>query len=786
MKYLVSLLLVSLFCVSVCAQQEVELSILEQEARKVTAIHHVKIGDVTIQNPAVPEAYHLVLVGTDRPQVLNIRGEITTPLVDAEVQLYYQLMDRSNGERADVPNIKVLVPGKYQEKASVNICPPVIPSIREWVGEKGQFEFGHRGSIIIDSSEPVALHKAMKLFADDMSFFGERNYQVKNGESQAGEIYVSLDCADKAIGEEGYLLTVDDRITLRANTVQGAFMGTRTILQLADIYGNKIPKGQIRDYPKYKRRGFMLDTGRKFFKMAFLEDYVRIMSYYKMNEFQIHLNDNGFKQYFDNDWNKTYAAFRLESDTYPGLTAKDGSYTKQEFTNLQILGMMYGVNVIPEIDVPAHALAFTQYRPSLASEKYGMDHLDITSAETYAFVDKLFDEYLGGDNPVFVGTDVHIGTDEFDKKEAESFRQFTDHYLKRIQSYGKRARLWGALTHAKGNSPVTSDNVIMNAWYNGYADPKDMIEQGYELISTSDRHLYIVPAAGYYYDYLNLDFLLNKWEPNMVGGDVFPFGHPSVSGGMFAVWNDHCGNGISEKDVHHRAFPALQVLAQKMWMGSDSTLNLEEFKNRASGLVEAPKVNLMGKVASKSDVVIEYDFKYSAAKDLSGNNYHLNEKSKVKWRKESGYHFLGNSCVELPVEEIGYPYEVSFSLTIDQDISSERILFHSANAQVVLNPKDGQVALGFKRDGYFYEFEYLLDVNKSITLAVKGDHKGTSLLVNGKEVERLQGKVEEYKDVNGKVSKMYIQQTLVFPLQFIGSSKNGFKGILHDLKVNAW
>lgn len=49
----------------------------------------------------------------------------------------------------------------------------------------------------------------------------------------------------------------------------------------------------------------------------------------------IHLNDNGFVQFFDNDWNKTYAAFRLESERFPGLTAKDGSYTKKEFTDLQ-------------------------------------------------------------------------------------------------------------------------------------------------------------------------------------------------------------------------------------------------------------------------------------------------------------------------------------------------------------------------------------------------------------------------------------------------------------------
>lgn len=59
------------------------------------------------------------------------------------------------------------------------------------------------------------------------------------------------------------------------------------------------------------------------------------MSYYKMNTLQVHLNDNGFKQYFNQDWMKTYAAFRLESDTYPGLTARDGFYTKQEFIDFR-------------------------------------------------------------------------------------------------------------------------------------------------------------------------------------------------------------------------------------------------------------------------------------------------------------------------------------------------------------------------------------------------------------------------------------------------------------------
>ncbi len=784
MKYFVNIILMCLLGINIQAQEKnAKLSELEQQAKNINQVPVVVAGDQVIHHPTAPEGYRLILMGTDRPQVVNIRGEISTPLVSASVQLYYQLMDLSNGNRSDVPNIKITIPGEYRGSESKHTCPAVIPSLREWYGTSGYLKLNDKGRIIIDENDKGILSEAMEVFAEDITFFGGRNFQLKTGKSLPGAIYVSLNCDDKALGEEGYRISIDDRITLKANTTKGIFMGTRTILQLLDIYDGNIPKGQIRDYPKYKRRGFMLDVGRKFFKMAFLKDYVRIMSYYKMNEFQIHLNDNGFKQFFENDWGKTYAAFRLQSDTFPGLTATDGYYTKQDFTDLQLMGMHYGVNIIPEIDVPAHSLAFTRYRPSIGSEQYGMDHLDINNPETYEFVDQLFDEYLGGDNPVFIGPDVHIGTDEYAKEEAESFRQFTDHYLKRIQGYGKRARLWGALTHADGVSPVTADNVIMNAWYNGYADPVEMVKQGYELVSTPDGYLYIVPAAGYYYDYLDLDLLFNKWEPNSIGKAVFPYGHPAISGGMFAVWNDHCGNGISEKDVHHRAFPALQVLAQQMWMGKDTTLTIKDFKHNAKQLIEAPFVNVMGKVASKSDVVIAYDFKTTKTKDTSGNSYNLTNRGKAKWGKGSGYYFSGQTYMELPVEEIAYPYEVSFTLSIDSDILSEKVLFTSENAQVVINPENDKVTLGFKRDGYFYSFKYLINTNKPVSIAVKGDNKGTSLLIDGKEVERLQGLVKEYKDTRGKVSKMYIQQTLVFPLRKIGARQNGFKGTLHSVKV---
>ncbi|SMO81356.1 hexosaminidase [Saccharicrinis carchari] len=768
---------------SVSAQKSKELSFLEQMVQSIGQIPAVAKGDESIQPPAAPAGYRLELKGTDRPQVVDKEGHIFRPLVDVDVLVYYQLIDEASGQKTDVPNKKVSIPGEFKVGDSVNDRPEIIPTPREWLGHIGYFTLKNNGRIIIDNESYQVLKKGMDIFANDMTYLGDWRYTLDQGKQQSGAIYVSLDCNDKALGDEGYRLTIDQNIVLEANTPEGAFMGTRSILQLINIYGNQIPKGIMRDYPKYARRGFMLDAARKFFRMEFLQDYIRIMSYYKMNEFQVHLNDNGFKQFFNNDWDKTYSAFRLASDTYPGLTAKDGSYTKEEFTDLQKMGMSYGINLIPEIDIPAHSLAFTHYKPSLGSREYGMDHLDITKKETYTFFDALFDEYLGGDNPVFIGPDVHIGTDEYSKEKAEEFRKFTDHYLKLVQSYGKRARLWGALTHAQGETPVTSDNVIMNAWYNGYADPNDMIDQGYELISTTDRHLYIVPAAGYYHDYLNLDFLFNQWEPNLIGGDVFPFGHSSISGGMFAVWNDHVGNGISEKDVHHRAFPALQVLAQKMWAGKTDNLQLPEFQEMAGKLIEAPYVNVMAKVKSQGDVVLHYNFETSAKKDFSPNGYDLNTSPKAKWKKNKGYRFKDNSTLATPIEEIGYPYQVTFDITFDKDISPEAVLFSSANAQVVASPKDGKIQLGFKRDGYYYSFDHLIDANTPVSLAVYGDHKGTSLLIDGNEVERLQGKTKEGVTEKGDINKIYIQQTLVFPLRTIGDAQDGFKGTLRQLKV---
>lgn len=469
------------------------------------------------------------------------------------------------------------------------------------------------------------------------------------------------------------------------------------------------------------------------------------MAYYKMNTFHIHLNDNGFKQYFNNDWDKTPSGFRLESDYFPGLASRDGYYTKEEFIELQRHAERLGVEIIPEFDVPAHSLAFVHYRPELGSEDYGKDHLDLFKEETYNFVDSLFMEYLSGDEPVFRGPRFHVGTDEYSNKDSlvvEKFRHFTDHCIREAEKYGKQACVWGALTHAEGATPVKVDNVLMYAWYNGYANPKEMMDLGYDLLSIPDGLTYIVPAAGYYYDYLNCEYLYNNWTPAQIGNQKFEEKHPQIKGGSFAVWNDHAGNGISFKDIHYRVFPAMQTMATKMWSGTDTKTPYDEFNKKRQNISDAPGLNIAGRFDGEAKSLIKIDL-------LKPNK---------------------NIAKETGIKEIGFEYSISFDIDYQEE-KKGTILFESRDAVFYLSdPIEGK--LGFARDSYLNTFNFKFYPNEKSHITICGDKEATYLYINGELKETLDKQTLFHNE--GK-SKMYYVRTLVFPLEKTGDFRSEIK-----------
>ena len=622
--------------------------------------------------------------------------------------------------------------------------PFVIPELREWEGGSGRFVPTGKTRLICVSNDSALLRVARAFAADYREMFGV-GLPVSFGKPRPGDILLRLR-PDRSLPDEGYRVDIADEVTVSAPSPRGLFWATRTLLQLAEQAPDRsLPRGRITDYPDYRLRGLMIDCGRKFIPLDFLRDYVKILAYYKMNTLQIHLNDNGFRQFFQNDWGKTYAAFRLESDTYPGLAAEDGFYTKREFVDLQILAEEHFVEIIPEIDVPAHSLAFSRYRPEIASKGYGDDHLDLGNPATYAFVDSLFAEYLAGPNPVFRGRRVNIGTDEYSNRDSlvvEQFRAFTDHYIRFVERFGKQACVWGALTHARGATPVKSDNVVMNLWHNPYAQPREMLAQGFsQFVSIPDGLLYIVPAAGYYYDYLNCEYLYGNWTPAHVADEVFPERHPAILGGMFAVWNDHVGNGISVKDIHHRLYPAVQTLAVKMWTASATSLPYADFDSARHRLSEAPGVNQSGRLGDAPGLA------YAAPVVFPGTT--------------------------APVEEIGYDYAVSFDIKGTPEAPGTE-LFRSSHAVFYLaDPVRG--LLGFARDGYLFTFNYRVKPGDA-TIVVEGDNRSTRLYVDGRLRDELTTTVHFDDLGKGKIRRV---PTLVFPLRKAGA----FRSQVTNLKV---
>lgn len=639
--------------------------------------------------------------------------------------------------------------------------PQVIPALQHWKDAGGRLQMPAQGSIGITRTDSARLYStAVTLAADLKTMFGY-GYRVTVADNlRDTDIRMTLASAQtdrKETQEEGYVLRIGRHVTITGGGQTGAFWATRSLLQMMHNQPEGLQKGTATDYPAYSSRGFMLDVGRKFFSMEFLKAYVRIMAFYKMNEFHLHLNDNGFVEFAGNDWNRAYSAFRLESERFPGLTARDGSYSKAEFRELQKTAAAYGVRIIPEIDLPAHSLAFTHYRPSLAAtnREYGKDHLDLYKKEVYLFVDSLFDEYLGGPDPVFCGREVHIGTDEYNVKEAEQFRVFTNHCINLIKHYGKTPRLWGSLNQMKGRTAVDLKGTVVGAWNKGWMDLESALHQGAKVVNMCDELLYIVPAVNYYHDFLEHQWLYENWCPQMMDRHTCIAPNPNLAGAMFAVWNDRVGNGISQQDVHIRAFPAVQLLAEKLWKGEHHPHTAyRDFQALCSRTPEAPGVNLAARV--DSTVV------------LTPPNRVIT--------------LSGCDTLATPITEIGYPYAVEFEIRPAAEPAIDAVLFQSPHAEFITN-WNNTGKLAFRRDGYEFVFHSArLKPNTWTSVRIEGDAKGTTLIINGEQVERLEGRIGEVYHAKAKrKDRIWYQETLVFPLATIGHSLMGFKGEIRNV-----
>lgn len=429
--------------------------------------------------PELIEGATLEIVGANMPQLVDLEGNVTRPLVNktAYVTLKLTINGVSTQKEVTVPLV-----GKY-DNAGTNPAPIVIPDIQEWHGGEGYVAIT---SLNMSGDFP----KAQSIYKADL--------ESKGISGSTGLNIRFVQALDKGYHKEGYAITItDSEIVIEAETETGALYATRTLLHIGE---ENVPVGELRDYPRFAVRGFMLDTGRRFVPLHMVKKFMQTMVYYKLNDFQLHLNDNyiwlgDHGNDLDYVMNTAETGFRLESDIVGdngvALTSED-HYTIAEFKELKDLAKELEITLVPEFDTPGHALSFVKVRPELMykgsvggkhdAERVAM--LDLTNPETLPFIKEVYEDMF--EKHLFDLDIVHMGSDEF-YGDKESYRKYVDDMLKYLRDEkGVTPRFWGSLSNKNGTTPVTSEGTQMNVWSRSWNTEQQALAEGYDIINILD------------------------------------------------------------------------------------------------------------------------------------------------------------------------------------------------------------------------------------------------------------------------------------------------------------
>jgi hexosaminidase len=434
---------------------------------------------------------------------------------------------------------------------------------------------------------------------------------TKDASTEKNKIIFST-IKDPSLGNEGYKLSVNDGgAVIQANAGAGLFYGAQTFLQLFDS-SKKTPFVEITDYPRFSYRGLHLDVGRHMFPPEFIKKYIDVMARNKFNRFHWHLTE-------DQGWRieiKKYpklqqiGAYRKETvvgraSTRTRATAKydgkpyGGYYTQEEIKDIVKYAADRYVTVIPEIELPGHALAALSAYPNLgctggpyqAATTWGVfdDVFCAGKEETFTFLQDVFDEVL----TLFPSQYIHIGGDECPKTQwakcphcqqrmkTENLKdehQLQSYFIQRIEKYlnskGRNIIGWDEILEG-GLAP----NATVMSW-RGEEGGIAAAKQNHDVIMTPGKWCYLDHAQD-----------TAKTEPLSIGGytplstvysyDPVP---PQLSadeakhvlGAQCNVWTEYMK---TSDHVEYMVYPRACAMAEVVWSPKESR-NYNDFIQR--------------------------------------------------------------------------------------------------------------------------------------------------------------------------------------------------------------
>lgn len=316
----------------------------------------------------------------------------------------------------------------------------IIPLPNQLLPKEGRFKLTDKVSVVTADCTPEVQTIADSLITQIQKISGITLQSSKQAHSDLPSIRL---LTAEGMSNEGYKLSITpNEIVLTASQPNGFYYGIQTIYQLLPpaIYGKELVKQQdwslpaveIEDAPCFPYRGLMLDVCRHFSSIDYIYKFIDMLAMHKMNTFHWHLTD-------DQGW-------RIEIKKYPKLTEvgskrketlvdfyyvnwpqifdgkeHGGYYTQEQIKDVVSYAASKYITVIPEIEMPGHAIAALASYPELSctpdttydvTGTWGIfKQVYCPKEETFQFLEGVLDEVI----ELFPSSYIHIGGDECPK-----------------------------------------------------------------------------------------------------------------------------------------------------------------------------------------------------------------------------------------------------------------------------------------------------------------------------------------------------------------------------------
>ena len=498
----------------------------------------------------------------------------------------------------------------------------IIPKPANIEVKEGVFQFSKDTKII--ASNPAQKEIATALMS---KFKAATGWQPEFSNKKPKSNYIEFKI-DKNLNREAYQLEVTSKsIVITAKENAGLIYGLETIRQLLPTAIESknqvanvnwvIPNVSIKDEPRFQWRGLMLDLSRHFFDKNYVIQTIDRLAMLKMNVLHLHLVD-------DQGW-------RIEIKKYPKLTEigawrvnqenviwnarltvdpnEKGTYggflTQEELKEIVKYAATKNIQVIPEIEMPAHVSSAIAAYPELAcfNQRIGVPSggvwpiTDIYCAgkeNTFQFLQDVIDEVIA----IFPSKYIHIGGDEATKTNWETcphcqkrmqeeglknVHELQSYFVKRMEKYinskGKKVIGWDEILEG-GLAP---DATVMS--WRGTEGGIEASKQGHDVIMTPESHCYFNIYQGPQNEeplaFGGFIPLTKVYHFDPVVDEMTPEQAKHILGAQANLWAEYIE---STQESEYMIFPRLGAMAEVLWSPKEAR-NWNDFTTRLPSLL---------------------------------------------------------------------------------------------------------------------------------------------------------------------------------------------------------